>query len=53
LGAFLGVDVGMIKVTIEVGFTCVGGGVVCAVWIWDQVGFPPCAVFLCLSSSFR
>jgi hypothetical protein len=52
LGAFFGFDVGMIKVTIEVGFACVGGGV-CAVWIWDQVGFPPCAVFLCLSSSFR
>jgi hypothetical protein len=50
LGAFLGVDVGMIKVTIEVGFLCWGG---VAVWIWDQVGFPPCAVFLCLSSSFR
>lgn len=33
LGAFLGVDVGMIKVTIEVGFACVGGrgGGVCCV----------------------
>ncbi len=31
LGAFLGVDVGMIKVTIEVGFACVGGGCVCCV----------------------
>jgi len=40
LGAFLGVDVGMIKVTIEVGFACVGGGggvcVLCGSGIrWD------------------